>query len=84
MALLTIFTPSYNRSHTLSRVYKSLCHQTCMDFLWLIVDDGSTDGTAACVRRWKQSDPFRYNISIKKTVVCIQPTIQPMPTSTLN
>lgn len=66
MALLTIFTPSYNRSHTLSRVYKSLCHQTCMDFLWLIVDDGSTDGTAACVRRWKQSSPFQIQYLYQK------------------
>ena len=66
MTLLTIFTPSYNRSHTLSRVYKSLCHQTCMDFLWLIVDDGSTDGTAACVRRWKQSSPFQIQYLYQK------------------
>lgn len=45
MALLTVFTPTYNRRHTIARTYASLCRQTCKDFEWLIIDDGSTDGT---------------------------------------
>lgn len=43
--LLTIFTPTYNRKELLRRVYKSLVNQTCHEFIWLIVDDGSSDGT---------------------------------------
>lgn len=43
--LLTVFTPTYNRKHTLVRTYESLKRQTCKDFKWLIIDDGSTDGT---------------------------------------
>ena len=42
---LTVFTPTYNRVHTLPRLYDSLCRQTCRDFEWLVIDDGSTDGT---------------------------------------
>jgi len=42
---LTILTPTYNRSNTLRRCYESLCNQTLTDFQWLIIDDGSTDGT---------------------------------------
>lgn len=49
---LTVFTPTYNRAHTLGRVYESLCRQTCKDFEWLVVDDGSTDGTEVLVRGW--------------------------------
>ena len=49
---LTIYTPTYNRSQLLPRVYESLCSQTCKDFLWLVVDDGSTDDTAAIVAQW--------------------------------
>ncbi len=49
---LTIFTPAYNRAHTLGRTYGSLCRQTSSDFVWLIVDDGSTDGTAGLVKSW--------------------------------
>ena len=41
---LTVFTPAYNRAHTLPRPYESLCRQSCKDFVWLIVDDGSSDG----------------------------------------
>lgn len=49
---LTVFTPSYNRRHTLPELYKSLCCQTSQDFLWLIVDDGSTDETESLVETW--------------------------------
>ena len=52
MKTLTIFTPAYNRAHTLERTYKSLCRQTCHDFVWLIVDDGSTDNTRDIVSTW--------------------------------
>lgn len=49
--LLTIFTPAYNRKHTIDRTYESLRNQTCKDFKWLIIDDGSTDGTC----KWVES-----------------------------
>lgn len=42
---ITIFTPAYNRKKTLVRLYESLVAQTNKSFEWLIVDDGSTDGT---------------------------------------
>lgn len=45
MKTLTIFTPSYNRVRTLTRTYEGLCRQTCDDFDWLIIDDGSIDDT---------------------------------------
>lgn len=50
---LTIFTPTYNRAHTLPRTYDSLCHQTCNEFKWIIIDDGSTDRTLVLVEQWK-------------------------------
>lgn len=56
MVLLTIFTPAYNRAHTLSRTYESLLQQECKDFVWLIVDDGSTDYTSELVREWQKKD----------------------------
>lgn len=56
MALITVFTPAYNRAHTLPRTYRSLLRQTSKDFIWLIVDDGSTDGTAELVRSWLDAE----------------------------
>ncbi|MBR1675822.1 MAG: glycosyltransferase [Clostridia bacterium] len=56
MPLITIFTPAYNRAHTLQRTYESLLKQDCKDFVWLIVDDGSTDNTAVLVNEWQQQD----------------------------
>jgi len=52
MATLTVFTPAYNRAHTLVRTYESLVAQSCKDFVWIIVDDGSTDNTKGLVDDW--------------------------------
>lgn len=49
---LTIFTPTYNRAYCLSQCYESLLDQTLKDFIWLIVDDGSTDDTQNVVNKW--------------------------------
>lgn len=43
---LTILTPTYNRADCLTKLYESLCHQTCRDFQWLVIDDGSSDNTS--------------------------------------
>ena len=51
MKTLTVFTPSYNRKHTIVRTYESLCRQSSTDFDWLIIDDGSVDGT----KEWVES-----------------------------
>ena len=61
--VLTVFTPAYNRAHTLPRTYESLCRQKCKQFIWLIVDDGSTDNTAELVKGWQSHSngfPIRY------------------------
>lgn len=59
---LTVFTPAYNRAHTLVCTYESLCRQTCKDFEWLIVDDGSQDNTRELVESWIKEGkiPIRY------------------------
>jgi glycosyltransferase involved in cell wall biosynthesis len=50
MPTFTIFTPTYNRVATLPRLYESLQAQTFKDFDWLVIDDGSTDGTPELFR----------------------------------
>jgi len=59
---LTVFTPAFNRGYCLGRLYESLVRQTSDDFLWLVIDDGSTDNTRELVQHWieaKQID-IRY------------------------
>ena len=59
--MLTIFTPTYNRRHILPRLYDSLCAQTSKDFVWLVVDDGSTDQTFELFEEWQKEK--KINIS---------------------
>lgn len=54
--MLTIFTPTYNRAHTLPRLFLSLRGQTCKDFEWLVIDDGSTDNTGTLFEQWIQDN----------------------------
>lgn len=65
MLTLTIFTPAYNRAHLLPRLYKSLCKQTCQDFCWLIVDDGSSDNTRELVQSWIEENKIPINYEYK-------------------
>ncbi len=52
MEQLTVFTPAYNRADLLQRCYESMQRQTNRDFVWMIIDDGSTDGTRGLVQSW--------------------------------
>lgn len=52
MIRLTYYTPTWNRDKLLKQLYDSLCQQTNKDFIWLIVDDGSTDKTKDVADEW--------------------------------
>lgn len=81
MQQLTVFTPTYNRAELLPRAYAALLRQTNKDFVWLIVDDGSTDDTENLVKLWQQENKIvifyfkkengglhtAYNLGIEKT-----------------
>lgn len=53
MIMVSVFTPAYNRAHTIGRLYDSLCKQSCKDFEWIVVDDGSSDNTSELVTNYK-------------------------------
>lgn len=60
---ITVFTPTYNRAYIIENLYRSLQKQTCTDFEWLVVDDGSGDNTETLFQTWKAEDnafPIRY------------------------
>lgn len=56
--MLTVFTPTYNRADKLPRLYESLCRQSCYDFEWLIIDDGSSDDTPTQVQEFLPETRF--------------------------
>ncbi|KIR02083.1 glycosyl transferase, family 2 [Lachnospiraceae bacterium TWA4] len=56
MVPITVFTPAYNRKDLLPRCYKSMCKQTNKSFIWMIIDDGSTDNTKEVVRKWIEEE----------------------------
>lgn len=75
--MITVLTPTYNRAHTLPKLYQSLCEQKCYDFEWLIVDDGSSDGTKELIQAYKQNNPpfeiryiYQVNSGKAKAVNC--------------
>lgn len=63
--LITVFTPTYNRARTLSRLWESLKKQTSYNFEWLIVDDGSNDDTRIVVDGLKKNTK-EFSIRYKK------------------
>lgn len=53
---ITVLTPTYNREKNLYKLYNSLCVQTNKDFVWMIIDDGSTDNTKEVVNKWRDEN----------------------------
>lgn len=64
--IITIFTPTYNRAHLLERLYLSLIKQTNHSFIWLVVDDGSTDNTKELIEQYISEKKLELNTTTKK------------------
>lgn len=55
--LFTICVPTYNRGYILDQTLQSVLDQTYKHWVCVVLDDGSTDDTAAVMRRWQDKDP---------------------------
>lgn len=64
--MITVFTPTYNRAYLLPRLYESLCKQTSQDFLWMVIDDGSTDNTKQLVKQWQNENEIEIQYFYKE------------------
>lgn len=58
---ITIITPSFNRAHTLERVFKSIENQSFRDLKWIVMDDGSTDETKSLVEGFQKNADFEID-----------------------
>lgn len=64
---VTIFTPTFNRAYALGKLYKSLKDQTCKNFEWLVIDDGSNDNTRELINQWEnENQDFSIRYYYKK------------------
>ena len=66
MKTLTVFTPTFNRAYTLHKCYESLKRQSSKDFVWLIVDDGSSDDTKEIVDKWISENEIEIRYHYQK------------------
>ena len=67
MVSLTVFTPTYNRVELLTRCYESMRRQTNKKFIWMIIDDGSTDDTQSKAEQWvKDTTDFEIQYIYKE------------------
>ena len=59
--LISIIIPTYNRASLIGETLDSVKNQTYQNWECIIVDDGSTDGTAHVVKKYTEEDSrFRY------------------------
>jgi teichuronic acid biosynthesis glycosyltransferase TuaG len=54
--LVSVITPNFNGARHLDSTRAALQQQEVQDWEWLVVDDGSTDGSVELVAAWSASD----------------------------
>ena len=74
--LLTVSLPVYNAMPYLPAAVESILGQSYRDFEFLIIDDGSSDGSADYLRSLRdpsldQSDLFRGKLALGRHAVCV-------------
>lgn len=58
MSLIAILTPTYNRAYIIRTLYESLLKQSSYNFVWYVIDDGSTDKTEELIDSFS-TDKFK-------------------------
>ena len=60
---ISLLTATYNRKEELKKLYKSLQvnYKTFKDFEWILMDDGSSDGTKEQVLKWVKEATFKID-----------------------
>ena len=56
MSKVIFYTYAYNATRTLPRTVESVIAQTCSDWVWYLLDNGSTDDTGRVIRDYAKRD----------------------------
>ncbi|GIM94316.1 glycosyltransferase family 2 protein [Paractinoplanes toevensis] len=67
---LWVVVPAYNEASKIGATLRALADQTDTDFTLLVVDNGSTDATAALARRFPAPFPVHVLVEPEKGVGC--------------
>ena len=68
--LFSVLIATYNYGHLLGRAIESVLQQTCQDFELIVVDDGSTDDTAARVAGYGAKVRYQYKENGGQSTAC--------------
>ncbi len=69
MSRVVFYTKAYNAENTLERTIRSVLAQTEQNWIWYLLDNGSTDRTGETIRRLAQRDPRIVPLVNKKNNV---------------
>ena len=61
-----LVTPAYNEEEFIENVIKSVIVQTILPQKWLIVNDGSTDGTDEIIKQYEARHDFITSVRLKR------------------
>jgi len=61
-----LITPAYNEEGNIERVINSIIAQTILPQKWLIINDGSTDGTDEVIKRYEARNDFIMSLRLKR------------------
>lgn len=61
---LLFFTCAYNAEKTLSRAIDSIVNQTYSNWVYYVLDNGSTDGTAGIIREYERRDSRIHGLHV--------------------
>ena len=68
---VTIYTPTKNRKEALAKAIDSVLNQTYQDVEMIVVNDGSTDGTAEYLEgRAKLDSRLKQIIALRPDAIC--------------
>lgn len=57
--LISVLTPTWNRSKFILKLAKSLNQQTLINFIWIIANDGSEDKTIENIKKFSKKSKFQ-------------------------
>lgn len=66
MTYYVIVTPAYNEQNYIGKTIESVIAQTVQPYLWVIVDDGSTDDTTKIIQQYAQAYKWIHYLYRKK------------------